>query len=455
MILHKHAQTVNAFRAIMDIAFVFVAWALAFLLRFESGLLSLPKGPDTFGNYMRLVPLLLTTYLLVFQSTGVYRRSLQRRRVWNENIDLARSHAAAFVAFVAFAYFVYEHRYSRVMLAWYVLFAAVLLPFGRSLVRKANRAYMRSRRENPMPALLIGHGEVARRVEALAAPGNEWNATIVCHLGAHQLEEVHALLQQGNIAVVFVALRPDENIHLAALSESFGNTLAEIVLVPDFGMASLIAPSVTYLDTLPAITLNGTRLDALGRSLKRAFDISFSLAFIVLASPLFLLCAILVRLSSKGPVLYKQERMGLDGRVFQCLKFRGMRVDAETMSGPVWAKKDDDRVTPIGRFLRRTSLDEIPQFFNVLRGDMSVVGPRPERPVFVQDFRHAVPGYMLRHKVKAGITGWAQVNGWRGNTSLEKRIECDLWYIQNWSIWLDVKICLLTPIRGFIHPNAY
>jgi lipopolysaccharide/colanic/teichoic acid biosynthesis glycosyltransferase len=147
--------------------------------------------------------------------------------------------------------------------------------------------------------------------------------------------------------------------------------------------------------------------------------------------------------------------MGLDGRLFYALKFRSMRVDAEQSSGAMWAKRDDDRVTPLGRRLRGLSLDELPQIFNVLRGEMSLVGPRPERPVFIDHFKTKIPDYMLRQKVKAGITGWAQINGWRGNTSLEKRIECDLYYIENWSIWLDLKILALTPFKGFIHQNAY
>ena len=162
-----------------------------------------------------------------------------------------------------------------------------------------------------------------------------------------------------------------------------------------------------------------------------------------------------VKLSSRGGVLYKQQRMGLNGKTFDMLKFRTMPTDAEKSSGPVWATAGEERATPVGSFLRRTSLDELPQFFNVLKGEMSVVGPRPERPVFIQEFRQRVPGYMLRHKTKAGITGWAQVNGWRGDTSLEKRIEYDLYYIQNWSLALDLKIMWLTIWKGFVSENAY
>ena len=171
--------------------------------------------------------------------------------------------------------------------------------------------------------------------------------------------------------------------------------------------------------------------------------------------PLLLLIVAAIRLASRGPIFYRQERMGLDGKSFTIVKFRSMYDNAERETGPVWATADDPRVTPLGRFLRRSNLDEMPQLWNVLRGDMSIVGPRPERPHFVQQFKHRIPQYMLRHKVKAGLTGWAQVNGWRGNTPLEKRIEYDLYYIENWSVRLDLKIMWLTLLRGFFHKHAY
>jgi exopolysaccharide biosynthesis polyprenyl glycosylphosphotransferase len=162
----------------------------------------------------------------------------------------------------------------------------------------------------------------------------------------------------------------------------------------------------------------------------------------------FAIISLMIRKTSKGPVFYKQDRMGLDGKAFNVYKFRSMYQGAEDATGPIWAREDDPRCTPVGRFLRRWDIDELPQFWNVLRGDMSIVGPRPERPFFVEQFKHRIPQYMLRHKVKAGITGWAQVNGWRGNTSLEKRIEYDLYYIENWSVGLDLKIIWLTVVRG-------
>ena len=189
--------------------------------------------------------------------------------------------------------------------------------------------------------------------------------------------------------------------------------------------------------------------------LKRILDIFGALIALVLFAPLMLIIAIVIRLTSSGPSLYGQERMGLDGRTFNALKFRSMHYDAESETGAVWASENDERRTKFGTFLRKYSLDELPQLFNVFKGEMSLVGPRPERPVFIEQFKSQIPNYMLRHKVKAGITGWAQINGWRGNTSLEKRIECDLYYIERWSIWFDIKILFLTFYRGFFGTNAY
>jgi exopolysaccharide biosynthesis polyprenyl glycosylphosphotransferase len=211
---------------------------------------------------------------------------------------------------------------------------------------------------------------------------------------------------------------------------------------------------VEDLDGMPVIALAHGPVHGWDAVAKRSFDLVFGALILLLAAPVMLVTALLVKLTSPGPLFYAQERMGLDGRTFRILKFRSMRIDAETR-GAKWATVGDDRTTPVGRLLRKYSLDELPQFFNVLRGEMSLVGPRPERPVFIEEFKRRIPRYNQRHKVKAGITGLAQVEGWRGSTSLEKRIERDLWYIENWSLWLDFKILLRTAVGGFLSKNAY
>ena len=239
------------------------------------------------------------------------------------------------------------------------------------------------------------------------------------------------------------------------LIENTSREMLDVKVVPDLLQVIALRARLEDLDGIPVINVNDVPLQGFNSIVKRTIDVALSFAaLVVLALPLGII-ALLVRLTSRGPVLYRQDRMGLDGKSFSILKFRSMHDDAERETGPVWAQRNDPRVTGLGSFLRRANLDELPQLWNVLRGDMSIVGPRPERPHFVEQFKHRIPQYMLRHKVKAGLTGWAQVNGWRGNTPLEKRIEYDLYYIENWSVRLDLKIMWLTIIKGFFHKHAY
>jgi Undecaprenyl-phosphate glucose phosphotransferase len=266
--------------------------------------------------------------------------------------------------------------------------------------------------------------------------------------------EISSVLQAERVDEVLIALPGDSRVLDQLLRDLKDETLY-VRVVPDVSQHVTLGCEVEDFDGLPIVRLNDSPVIGWGAAAKRATDVIASAVALVVLSPLLLVIALVVKLTSPGPVLYVQERMGLDGRSFHMLKFRSMRVDAERQSGAVWARKGDDRRTSIGTFLRQTSLDELPQLWNVLCGDMSLVGPRPERPVFVHKFRTEIPHYMLRHKVRAGITGWAQVNGWRGNTSLDRRIECDLFYIRNWSYALDLKILTMTLWKGFIDKNAY
>ena len=241
-------------------------------------------------------------------------------------------------------------------------------------------------------------------------------------------------------------------LHLIEVANREG---VDIKVVPDLLQFIALRARLEDFDGVPIININDVPLQGLRGAIKRAIDIGVSLsALAVLAVP-FAIISMAIRLNSPGPVFYRQERMGLDRRQFMVLKFRSMYQNAEEETGPVWTREDDPRRTAVGAILRRFSLDELPQLVNVFLGEMSLVGPRPERPFFVEKFKERVPQYMLRHKVKSGMTGWAQVNGWRGNTSIEKRIEYDLYYIENWSVGLDFKILWLTVIRGFFHKHAY
>ena len=229
----------------------------------------------------------------------------------------------------------------------------------------------------------------------------------------------------------------------------------DVKLAPDILQYISLSGGVEDFEGIPIISLTESPMYGWNRALKFVFDFIFSIVFLTIASPVMIAVAIAIKLESEGPVIYSQRRMSLDGNPFTLYKFRSMKTGAEDNTGAVWATKDDDRKTKIGEFIRKTSLDEFPQLFNVLQGQMSLVGPRPERPEFVEKFKSDIPKYMLRHKVKSGITGWAQVNGWRGSTSLVKRIEYDLYYIENWSLLLDIKIIWLTLWKGFVNDHAY
>jgi Undecaprenyl-phosphate glucose phosphotransferase len=318
--------------------------------------------------------------------------------------------------------------------------------------------------------LIAGSGELGRLVADKILEHRELGYQIVGfvddkaagdHLGYRGLPLLGTIEEAADIAAreavdhLYVALPPEQHLRMLELLDSTTREMVDVKVVPDLLQVIALRARLEDLDGVPVININDVPLQGFNSAVKRSIDVAISsVALLCFALP-FAIVALLVRLTSRGPVFYRQDRTGLDGKSFSIVKFRSMFDDAERDTGPVWTVPGDPRVTPLGRFLRRSNLDELPQLWNVLRGDMSIVGPRPERPHFVEQFKHRIPQYMLRHKVKAGLTGWAQVNGWRGNTPLEKRIEYDLYYIENWSVRLDLKIMWLTLIRGFFHKHAY
>jgi Undecaprenyl-phosphate glucose phosphotransferase len=318
--------------------------------------------------------------------------------------------------------------------------------------------------------LIAGSGELGRLVADKILEHRELGYQIVGfvddraggdHLGYRGLPLLGTLDEAGEITSresvdhLYVALPPEQHVRMLELLDSTSREMVDVKVVPDLLQVIALRARLEDLDGIPVININDVPLQGFNTIVKRSIDILISsVGLLVLGAPLTIV-ALMVKATSKGRIFFRQERMGLDGKSFTIVKFRSMCHDAERDTGPVWTVPGDPRVTPFGRFLRRSNLDELPQLWNVLIGDMSIVGPRPERPIFVEQFKHKVPQYMLRHKVKAGLTGWAQVNGWRGNTPLEKRIEYDLYYIENWSVRLDLKIMWLTLIKGFFHKHAY
>ena len=462
-----------ALRIMSDLVMVTIAWSVAYWIRF-SGWFPTPRGIPEIELYAKLIPFICIIWFLTCSLGGLYRRTGGHKSAFIEGLDILQSCASATLAFIAFTYVYEEYRYSRAVM---VLFAALhpwLIMGGRSLIRKALRRYRRL--APPRRTLLIGGGDTLRHAIEMARLGDLTRSDIwgVILVGDDDdIQKAEELCQRNNLEVfstpsdwpsffsqhatasVVCAIPHKAYDYLGNHLEQIADQVTDIKMIPDLMRYTRFASGVDIVGGTPIISINESPLNGFATIVKRIIDIIGASCALILFGPVMLIIAGLVALTSKGPIFYRQQRMGLDGKTFYMLKFRSMRLDAESTTGAIWAKASDGRTTPIGKWLRRTSLDELPQFFNVLIGDMSLVGPRPERPVFVEQFRRQIPGYYLRHKTKAGITGWAQVRGWRGNTSLEKRIECDLYYIQNWSVWLDFKILFLTVFRGFINKNAY
>lgn len=466
--LRKHGQLFLSALFFFDSLVISFSWFAAYYLRFNVPIIPLTLGrPDPEVYLLALFPV-WAVFMISIRAFGLYR-PLRGKQFSTEFLIILKVSSVSVLALAALTFFYREESFSRIVAVYFWVLVTFLMTFSHFGVRWGLME-MRKRGFNLRHVLILSTGELGQAVAEkitlhpeygfsivgfLAANPNEVGSCVKEHKVLGTYEDVSPFIQKFNIDQLYIALPMDAADQLGHILESLGEETVDIKVVPDLLRYMNIQSGVEDFDGLPIVNLAESPLYGWNVVLKRASDIILSFLAILLTSPLMLVIAILVKLGSRGPVLFRQDRVGLDNKVFSMLKFRSMRVDAESSTGPVWASKDDSRKTRLGAFLRRTSLDELPQFFNVLLGDMSLVGPRPERPVFVADFKKTIPKYMLRLKMKAGLTGWAQVNGWRGNTSLEKRIECDLYYIKHWSLLFDIKIIFITIWKGFVNPHAY
>jgi Undecaprenyl-phosphate glucose phosphotransferase len=478
--VNRHNRLLVSFHVLTDALLGVSAFIIAYTLRFHAGLIPITKGIPPLRQYVNVLPFIAALVPLGFQLQGLYRLRRGRSRVDDFFAVFVGSILAVVFGIVATLYVqtyfatnaakdrgVFE--VSQVVWGIFLVLNVALTYASRELVREVLERRWRAG-VGLKKVLIAGSSELGRIVADKILEHRELGYQIVGfvddkapgdHLGYRGLPLLGTIDEAGEISTregidhLYVALPPEQHIRMLELLEIASRECVDVKVVPDLLQVIALRARLEDLDGVPVININDVPLQGFNAIVKRAIDIGISTAGLVALSMPLAIIAGFVKLTSNGPVFYRQERMGLDGKPFTILKFRSMLDNAERETGPVWAKADDPRVTGCGRFLRRSNLDELPQLWNVLRGDMSIVGPRPERPIFVEQFKHRIPQYMLRHKVKAGLTGWAQVNGWRGNTPLEKRIEYDLYYIENWSVRLDLKIIWLTLIKGFFHKHAY
>jgi exopolysaccharide biosynthesis polyprenyl glycosylphosphotransferase len=474
-----------------DVAATVAAFLLAYWIRFHSpftDLVPVTKGVPAVGPYLTAGLFLGVVILPVLASLGLYRVELVSLPL-QKSFRLVRGAGVAVIIGAAFGFFYREFSFSRAFFpVLYVCLIAFLL-LGRGLIAGVSRAW---RRGSPLRVVVAGQSPSGRQLVERLAEGDPTGVSVIGILtldgptggasraavsgGGTSAEapdpgrglppavsrpilgsyaEAARVVTEHRVDILLLCLPLDEQHHAGALVAECQGLSTDLELVPDLLQLLSRRSRVRELDGIPVLSLREIPLSGWAAVQKRTFDLVCSGLGLLALSPLFLVLAILVRITSPGPVFYRQERLGRDGRHFKILKLRSMRSDAEATSGPVWASKGDERRTPIGSFLREWSLDELPQLWNVFRGEMSLVGPRPERPHFVDRFARDLPAYLDRHRVKSGITGWAQVNGLRGDTSIEERTRYDLFYVENWSVALDVKILLLTVAAVFRRTGAY
>ena len=460
----------NRLHIVLDAAIVAVSYTVAWYLKFASPFsdIDINVGALPVRTYFEMLYVIVPGYLVLYYAFNLYtpkRATVHRYEILN----IFQANTVGMVVLMAGWYLVAQIHFSRSMMAMFYCINIILTTLCRSVIRILLQ-YFREKGYNLKYILLVGYSrateEYIKRINANPQWGYVVRGILDDHVPAGTLykgvkvvgciENLLYILPENKLdeIAITLSLKDYDNLeHIVDLCEKSG---VHTKFIPDYNSLFPSRPYTEDLMGLPVINIRYVPLtNTLNWCMKRLVDIAASLVGLVVASPVMLIAAIAVRCSSRGPVIFKQERIGLHNKPFRMYKFRTMEVQKPSSEEKGWTTKNDPRVTKVGKFLRRTSIDELPQLFNILKGDMSVVGPRPERPHFVEQFKEEIPRYMVKHQVRPGLTGWAQINGYRGDTSIKRRIEFDIFYIENWTMSFDVKIMFLTIFRGFINKNAY
>ena len=464
--IKENQKHFNRLQVLIDAFVIAFSYVMAWVIKFQ--ILKNDDGKLPFKVYMLALVAIVAVYLVLYHMFNLYTpKRVQGRRLelWN----IVKANTVGIALILGVLYLIKMIDFSRWMLFYFVVLNVVLETIARNLIRYFLRSIRRNG-YNLKHIVLVGYSRAAEEYIDRILDNPQWGYKIRGILDDHieagtEYRGIKVIGRIANLMVILPENRLDEIAITLGLSEYY--RLEEIVnlceksgvhtkFIPDYNRVIPTKPYTEDILGLPVINIRHVPLtNTFYAAMKRTMDIAGALCAIILFSPVMLFSAIMIKITSPGPLIFKQERVGLHNHTFMMYKFRSMDVQAPEQEKSKWTVKNDPRVTNFGKFMRKTSIDELPQLFNVLKGEMSLVGPRPERPFFVEKFKEEIPRYMIKHQVRPGMTGWAQVNGYRGNTSIKKRIEYDLYYIENWTLGLDVKILFLTIFRGFINKNAY
>lgn len=465
--IKENQQALNRLYVIIDIGIMFLAFIYAWLIRFE---LFPPENSFWWplSHYLKFMLYLVPIYILIYSLTGVYspmRQIRLRFELWN----YFKANTIAILAFPIVLYLLHEIDISRYFM---FLFYAIHIFFGwtfRFFLRKSLHA-ARRKGFNQKHILMVGYSPASESYIDRLKSNPQWGYQIFGILDDEKpsgtnyrgievlgpTSSLPLLIKENSFDEIAITLKLKDYSKLESIVSICEKSGVHTQFIPDYNNVIPTTARTEDIDGLPVINIRNVPLsNSINKALKRMVDLFGALVMLLIFGLPMIVVAIIIKLTSKGPLIFKQERVGLHNQKFQMYKFRSMQVQDASSEKKAWTTKNDPRVTFIGRIIRKTSIDELPQIFNVLRGDMSIVGPRPERPFFVEKFQEEIPRYNVKHQVRPGITGWAQVNGFRGDTSIRKRIDCDLYYIENWTLGLDIKILFLTFFKGFINKNAY
>ena len=464
--IKENQKLLNRTIVLLDIITIFLAFLLSWYIRIHSGLIEVEGGVLSFKEFLIPVLVMIPVYLIIYNFKRLY--NAERMVFLSKELgNIIVANVLGILIFTGLLFVTKQIDYSRTFLAIFFLLCTFFTAAERAGIRVIMRR-IRKKGYNTKYTVFVGYSDGTEKFNKLIEENIHWGYKVLGMFENYKInnDNIPYLGTINDLEKYLSENRAVDEIIITLEIKDYDKLKGIIYVCEKLGVRAQIIPSYykylpakPYVEEIGGIPLINMRYipleNILNKTIKRAVDIVGSLVAIILFSPVMLIVAILIKLTSKGPIIFKQERIGLNKKPFIMYKFRSMKMQDPEEEKKDWTTKNDSRKTKIGTFIRKTSIDELPQFFNVLKGDMSLIGPRPERPFYVEKFMNEIPKYMVKHQVRPGITGWAQVNGWRGDTSIEKRIECDIYYIENWSFSFDIKIVFLTIFKGFVNKNAY